>query len=106
MARDSIDVSGKACPIGIFFPNAFSPNNDGKNDIFRPIVYAALDKFYMAVYDRWGTRVFKTTDPTKGWDGTFNGQLQGTGTFVWYAQYQLQRTGENVMQKGTVVLIR
>ena len=106
MARDSIDVSGKACPIGIFFPNAFSPNNDGKNDIFRPIVYAALDKFYNADYDRWGTRVFETTDPTKGWDGTFNGQLQGTGTFVWYAQYQLQRTGENVMQKGTVVLIR
>jgi gliding motility-associated-like protein len=104
--RDSIDVSGKACPIGIFFPNAFTPNNDGKNDVFGPIVYAALDKFYMAIYNRQGARVFETTDPTKGWDGTFNGKLQGTGTFVWYAQYQLERTGENVMEKGTVLLIR
>ena len=106
MARDSITVSGKACPIGIFFPNAFTPNNDGKNDVFRPIVYAALDKFYMAIYNRLGARVFETTDPSKGWDGTLNGKPQGTGTFVWYAQYQLQRTGENVMEKGTVVLIR
>jgi gliding motility-associated-like protein len=106
MARDTININGKACPIGIFFPNAFTPNNDGKNDVFGPIVYAALDKFYMAIYNRWGAKVFETTDPAKGWDGTFNGQPQGTGTFVWYAQYQLERNGENVMQKGTVLLIR
>ncbi len=106
-ARDSVTIGGKACPLGIFFPNAFSPNNDGKNDVFRAIVYTQLDKFYLAIYNRWGVKVFETTDPSKGWDGTFNGQPQPGGAFVWYAQYQLQSGQGNVtLQRGTLVLIR
>lgn len=106
-ARDSITVTGKECPLGIFFPNAFTPGNGGKNDIFRPIVYAELSKFFMAVYNRWGARVYETTDPSAGWDGTFNGRPQGKGAYVWYAQYQLQSgRGQVTVQKGTVMLIR
>lgn len=105
-ATDTIDIGGKACPFGIFFPNAFTPNN-GTNFLFRPIVYAVLDKFYMAVYNRWGVMVFETTDPSRGWDGTFNGQPQPNGTYVWYAQYQLESGhGEVTVQKGTVMLLR
>jgi gliding motility-associated-like protein len=106
-AKDTITVNGKACPLGIFFPGAFTPNNDGNNDVYKAIVYTVLDKFYMAIYDRWGARVFQTSDPDKGWDGMFNGHAQPTGTFVWYAQYQLQgHHGKATVQKGTLMLIR
>ncbi|MDO6429594.1 gliding motility-associated C-terminal domain-containing protein [Flavitalea sp. BT771] len=106
-AKDTISVIGKACPIGIFFPGAFTPNNDGNNDVYRAIVYTVLDKFYMAIYDRWGVRVFQTSDPNKGWDGMFNGHPQPAGTFVWYAQYQLHsQHGKEIVQKGTLLLVR
>lgn len=106
-AQESINVIGKQCPFGIFFPNAFTPNNDGKNDVFRPIVYSLLDKFYMAVYDRWGVRMFETTNPSQGWDGTFNGHPQPQGTYVWYTQYTLQiGRGNEIIQKGSLMLIR
>ena len=100
-------INGMACPLGIFFPGAFSPNNDGHNDVYRPQVYAVLDKFYMAIYDRWGVKVFETTDPYKGWDGKFNGQPQKEDTFVWYAQYRLRSEhGKETVKKGTFVLVR
>jgi gliding motility-associated-like protein len=66
-----------------------------------------LDKFYMAIYNRWGAKVFETTDPNLGWDGTSNGQPQPTGAFVWYARYQPQGShGGEVLEKGTLMLIR
>jgi|GEM_PF-787489 len=106
-ARDTVMINGMACPLGIFFPGAFSPNNDGHNDVYRPQVYAVLDKFYMAIYDRWGVKVFETTDPYKGWDGKFNGQPQKEDTFVWYAQYRLRSEhGKETVKKGTFVLVR
>jgi gliding motility-associated-like protein len=106
-AVDTITVTGKACPFGIFFPNAFSPNNDGNNDVYRPKVYLLLDKFYMAIYNRLGAKVYETSDPSKGWDGTFNGQPQPSGAFVWYAQYHVQGSnGGDVLEKGTLMLIR
>jgi gliding motility-associated-like protein len=106
-AKDTITVNGKACPFGIFFPGAFTPNNDGNNDIYRAIVYTVLDKFYMAIYDRWGVKVFETSDPHQGWDGRFNGHPQPAGTFVWYAQYQLRNLhGKETVEKGTLLLVR
>jgi gliding motility-associated-like protein len=106
-AVDTIIVSGKTCPFGIFFPNAFTPNNDGNNDVYRPKVYLLIDKFYMAIYNRWGAKVFETTDPNNGWDGRFNGQPQPSGAFVWYASYHVQgSSGGDVLEKGTLMLIR
>lgn len=106
-ARDTISVSAKECPLGIFFPNAFSPNHDGNNDVYRAIVYASLDKFYLAVFDRWGAKIFETTDPFIGWDGTFNGQLENAGTYVYFARYQVHGAkGSETVRKGTILLIR
>jgi gliding motility-associated-like protein len=107
-AIDSIIVSGKNnCILGVYFPNAFTPNYDGKNDVFKPIVYGYLDKFYMVIYNRWGQKIFETSDAAKGWGGTFNRKNQDTNTFVWYAQYHLAGSlekGKNA--KGTVTLLR
>lgn len=62
------------------FPTAFTPNNDGKNDLFKPIVYTSLTRYYFVVYDRLGQKVFEQTDPLKGWNGTINSHMQNSGT--------------------------
>jgi gliding motility-associated-like protein len=51
-------------------PNAFTPNSDGRNDTFRPVVdYERVRMFSMVIYNRWGQQIFETTNPAEGWDG-------------------------------------
>jgi gliding motility-associated-like protein len=91
-------------PFGM--PNAFTPNGDGKNDVFRipPSQSPRIKSF--AVYDRGGMRVFETANGGVGWDGTFDGHPQPPGTYVWEVQYEDVLTGKTVKASGTVVLLR
>ncbi len=90
---------------GVFVPNAFTPNNDGVNDIFKPMVDGKLVKYRFAIYDRWGQVVMQTTDPDKGWNGKRGGVDQDTNMFIWFCTYQF--AGEAVVtEKGTFLLIR
>jgi gliding motility-associated-like protein len=102
---DSINIIDSVCPQYVYLPNAFTPNGDGKNDIFRPVFAGAASTFRFAVYDRWGRAVFVTTAPGAGWDGTTGGRQQPAGTYVWECVYQLYKEPER-MQRGTVILIR
>jgi gliding motility-associated-like protein len=87
-------------------PNAFSPNNDGRNDIFR-LVNAKYDKLIdFSVFNRWGQMVYHNeSDITQGWNGTFNGVLQTTGTYFYHIIVATPE-GENKEFKGDVTLIR
>lgn len=87
-------------------PNAFTPNGDGKNDIFRIPPSTPQQIKHFSVFDRWGTRVFITTDGSQGWNGTYNSMPQPAGTYVWQIEYKDLLTGKTVLAKGTVVLIR
>jgi gliding motility-associated-like protein len=89
----------------IFVPSGFTPNGDGHNDLLRAIPIGIRDFKYFVVYNRWGQRVFQTADPAIGWDGTLNGQMQGTGTFVWMAA-GVDYKGTLIQRKGTTILIR
>lgn len=89
----------------IFVPSAFTPNGDGRNDIFRPIAAGMERLEYFRVFNRWGQLVYSTTKTGQGWDGRINGKEQGTGTFVWVVQ-GIDYTGKSFFAKGTVVLIR
>ncbi|MBK9512931.1 MAG: gliding motility-associated C-terminal domain-containing protein [Flavobacteriales bacterium] len=71
-ASDSIRVRFDNCDCGIFVPNSFTPNGDGTNEVWQPVVCPAL-AYEAAVYDRWGIRIFQTTDPNEAWTGTFGG---------------------------------
>jgi gliding motility-associated-like protein len=102
---DSIVITEKQCLEDIIVPNAFTPNGDGKNELFRPIVLENLSAYRFAVYDRWGEMVFETSEILRGWDGKFRGAASPTGVYVWYCQYQPNGQVEKV-KKGTVVLIR
>ncbi|MGQ9846120.1 MAG: DUF7948 domain-containing protein [Bacteroidales bacterium] len=88
----------------IYVPNAFTPNDDGINDILYVHADMATD-LYFAIYDRWGEKIFETTDASKGWDGKYKGKPLDPAVFVYY----LKVTCLNRLQfekKGNITLIR
>ncbi|MGC4036390.1 MAG: gliding motility-associated C-terminal domain-containing protein [Chitinophagaceae bacterium] len=91
----------------LIMPNAFTPNRDGINDIFQiPRVYQNITIKYFRMYNRYGQKVFETTNANQGWDGTLSGVPQGTGTFVWIIEYKNLITNKWEVLKGTSTLIR
>lgn len=89
----------------VFVPTAFTPNNDGLNDVVRPIAVGIRRINYFSIYNRWGQLVFTTTVNKKGWDGRLNGRLQDSNVFVWMVSAE-DYLGNPIFQKGTVTLIR
>ena len=89
----------------VFIPSAFTPNGDGDNDLFKPILagIAALD--YFRIYNRWGQLVYSTSSAERGWDGTVDGKPQPPGAFVYMLRAK-DYLGKLVVKQGTVVLIR
>jgi gliding motility-associated-like protein len=101
---EAIEITTKQCLFGIRFPNAFTPDGNGVNDIYRPYVLGNVLHYHFQIFNRWGQLVFATDDYAKGWDGRLNGSLQTAGTFVWVCEYQF--SGESMkMEKGTLLLI-
>lgn len=104
-AREIVHVTAENCVNTIYFPNAFTPNNDRRNDTYKPIINGVITKIQFSIYDRYGKKVFETNDPAKGWDGNYKGKVQGNMSFIWYCVYQFAGSSERT-KKGTVVLIR
>jgi gliding motility-associated-like protein len=100
-----INIKVFQTPPTVFVPTAFTPNNDGKNDVLRPIAAGITKIEYFRVYNRWGQLVFSTTTNGQGWDGTISGKAQGTQSFVWEVK-ATDYKGASYIQKGTVTLIR
>lgn len=103
-SSDSVKINAKPC-CELFFPNVFSPNNDAKNDFFRPVTIGHHNIANFRVVNRWGQTVYESKDERKGWDGTYNGKPQDVGTYYYYIKYQCS-TNEYIEQKGEVLLLR
>jgi gliding motility-associated-like protein len=103
-AVDTIHVRYIKGP-AIYVPTAFSPNGDGQNDVFRPIPVGITQIRYLEVFNRWGQRVYQTTQYMQGWDGFFNGKPAPVGAYVWMVSGE-DYTGKTIVEKGTVTLIR
>ena len=101
---DEIMISKGICKI--YVPSAFTPNNDGLNDIFKASFGEDVTEFKLEVYNRWGQIVFKTNDIRKGWDGNIKGYKQSNGVYVWILKYKTVTDSKEQMMKGTVTLIR
>jgi gliding motility-associated-like protein len=90
-------------------PTAFSPNGDGLNDRFRPLPVGIRSTQYFRIFNRYGEPVFETNawegQFLKGWDGTFRGRNMDAGTYVWVIK-GIDEKGNDVLQRGTVVLVR
>lgn len=103
--KDSVIVTLKDCMLGFYIPNTFTPNKDGHNDIFRPLVFGNIKQYRFAVYNRWGQIIYQSSVPGEGWNGWVNGSEEKTGIYAWTCLYQLE--GETVInKKGTVTLIK
>jgi gliding motility-associated-like protein len=103
--EDSVVVLPKECLKGFFAPSAFTPNNDGKNDVFRPLIFGNIKKYRFIIFNRWGNIVFESYQVMKGWDGNIRGAKQSSGVFIWSCNYQLDNEMERT-EKGTLMLIR
>ncbi len=104
-ATDSIRVKVFKVPPSFYVPTGFSPNNDRNNDVMRPILIGMRTLKSFRVYNRWGQLLFATSEKGKGWDGTYKGNPQDPGTFVWMAEGETY-TGQVIKKQGTVVLLR
>jgi gliding motility-associated-like protein len=89
----------------IIVPSAFTPNSDGRNDLLRPIAVGITDFRYFKVFNRWGQLLFSTSEAGRGWDGSYQGALQPSGTYV-YETEGMDYLGKRLFRKGSVVLIR
>jgi gliding motility-associated-like protein len=103
-ATDSVLITAKPC-CEVFFPNAFSPNNDGRNDVFRLLSPGHHEITSFRIQNRWGQTVFETADERVGWDGTLNGKPQDIGTYFYYIKYKCS-DGKFYEDKGEVILVR
>ena len=103
--QSSRSVSTKECIYikpSIFIPNAFTPNGDGKNDKFRPVLSFLPQEYRLIIYNRNGNKVFQTTKPEKPWEGNFQGQHKvSAGTYIYYLEVKNPKQ-EIIIKRGEI----
>lgn len=102
-AEDRVLITPDAC-CKVTFPSAFTPNGDGKNDVFRPLTDGYHRFHSFRITNRWGQTVFESTNSKVEWDGTFGGTPQDMGVYFYFIKFDCG--GSTYMDKGDVTLIR
>jgi len=93
----------------IWIPNAFSPNNDGVNDVFRAVSSTELVEYQLYIYTRWGEQIFTSESITHGWDGTFEGKMCPVGVYEYVVYFEGLGNvivEEENTKRGHVLLLR
>ncbi len=107
--KDEIKVTIQGCDeCEIYIPSAFTPNNDGVNDVFRALpkcTNIGFQHYKMRIYNRWGQVVFTSNNIQKGWNGTYKNISPDTGTYIYYIEYAFKQN-KPLTQKGTILLLR
>jgi gliding motility-associated-like protein len=103
IAQETISITQGLCDL--LMPNAFTPNADGNNDVFRVKYPQFIKQFRMQVFNRWGQVVFMTSDPHGGWNGSHSGKQQPIGNYIWVISL-VNLQGQSRQYSGTVLLIR
>lgn len=105
-ATDSLVVTSECS--SIYVPSAFTPNNDGLNDVFKAFG-KELNSFRLVIYNRWGEKIFQTLDINLGWDGNYRGSPAPLGLYIWELEAS-DKFGEpilnDIQSRGTVSLVR
>ncbi|MBK8519992.1 MAG: gliding motility-associated C-terminal domain-containing protein [Chitinophagaceae bacterium] len=91
--------------IVIYVPNAFTPNNDSRNDLLKPFMIGIKQLTYFKIFNRWGELVFETKSINEGWDGRFKGNPVQSHTLVWMLE-GIGADNKVYHAKGSTVLIR
>jgi gliding motility-associated-like protein len=119
--RDSVTIFDE-CPAIVALPNAFTPNGDGNNDIFRPVrpmddttpndVGESMNirNYQLRIYNRWGEVIYaeegSRSEDVVGWDGTYLGQMMPSGTYAWVFVYTDEFSGLEYTMEGNVTLLK
>lgn len=90
------------------FPNAFTPNGDGLNDLFRPVSFCRLESYQISIYNRYGEQIFGSENVEEGWDGFYNNRKPLQGVYVYVAEYsyKLDDVIYNETAKGVFAIVR
>jgi gliding motility-associated-like protein len=101
---DTVEVYNGVCRI--YIPTAFTPNNDGLNDVFKANFGEGISEFHLQVFNRWGQAIFDSRKINQGWNGYYRGIQQPVGTYIWIIHYK--NIQENIQEelKGTVTLLQ
>jgi gliding motility-associated-like protein len=92
----------------VYVPNAFSPNEDGVNDLFQANIGCTVTEFDLRVFNRWGQLVFSSQNPDDGWDGNSKGEPAISAVYVYVLQVSYDQEGKlkSEVKTGDVALIR
>jgi gliding motility-associated-like protein len=101
---DSINVTGGFGSSILYIPNCFTPNGDGKNEVFMP-KGDGITSYDMKIFNRWGQLIFETTDINQGWDGRYKGNKVQIDVYVCVVDYTTECTGTNPVHKITHVTV-
>ena len=91
-----------------YVPNSFTPNNDGSNEVFQPVFTSGFDpnNYELLIFNRWGELIFQTTDVTKGWDGTYEGNMVQDGVYTWSINFKAKKSDKKYLYQGHVTKIK
>lgn len=106
---DSVQVDFFTCDeCPVYFPNVFSPNDDGRNDIWQIFPGCTWQRFRLEVFDRWGNLVFAADDPEQAWDGTWRGKKMPPGVYGWRVEWEgeLRGAAQVYRKAGEVTVVR
>ncbi len=101
-----VNIARRHCDCQLTLPNAFTPNNDGLNEIFRPLHPCKMSNFQIRIFNRYGQLVYQSNDFSKGWNGNLNGTPVDGGTYIWMSSYMNSDTHQQTSAKGFVIVAR
>lgn len=102
-ASDTISIGD--CGTLLWFPNVFTPNNDGLNDRFKPVAQGVLTSYQILIFNRWGQQLYESNDAYPGWNGTFKGNQCPEGTYFYIAEYSVGALKQSTT-RGSITLLR
>ncbi|WP_118973270.1 gliding motility-associated C-terminal domain-containing protein [Taibaiella koreensis] len=105
---DTLKITGQICACVVNMPNAFSPNADGLNDVLHPVIASGcpVRQYVFNIYNRYGSRVYSSADPSGGWNGTYpGGQPADAGTYMYELSFLGGAKEVKYYRKGDVTLI-
>lgn len=108
ITSDSILIEFAPCECNVFIPNSFTPNDDGKNDTFKPKFYCDFEDYSIEIFNRWGELIFKSNNPSEAWDGKVNSINAQSGLYACVVKYTstiLNNTGPKVIKHQSISLI-
>ena len=106
------DTTVKAIRIGeavIFYvPNAFTPDNNGVNEVFQPVFTSGFDpyNYHLTIFNRWGEIIFESFNAAVGWNGTYGGEVVKDGVYIWKIEFRELETDRRILRHGHVNVLR